>query len=215
MLRKFIFKYNTRGYPNELILPVTPESFQVESGIKIETINIHQIGDIHLAGYGTLASIKIDCLFPAQPYPFVVGPFNPNPYVFTDAFARWAEMQLVVRFVVSDTPVNLPVLVESIQYGEKAGTNDVQASIVLREYRELKTVQKSVAASNNSRTVESQPEPPKSYTIQTGDTLSAICRNFYGDAFLYPQLAKVNGIANPSLIYAGTIIKLPAKEELT
>ena len=71
MLRKFIFKYNTRGYDNELILPVTPESFQVEKGTRMETVNIHELGDVVLAGYGTLCTLKIDCMFPAQKYPFV------------------------------------------------------------------------------------------------------------------------------------------------
>ena len=216
MLRKFIFRYNNRGYDNELILPVTPELFEIENGVKIETINIHEMGDVVLAGYGTLATIRLDCLFPAQKYPFVVGPFNPNPYVFTSAFATWAKNKMVARFVVSDTDINIPVLVESIQYGEKDGTNDVYATITLREYRELSVVQVQTAAAsgNNPRPAETPPAAPQTYTIKSGDTLSAICRSLYGDASLYPKLAKVNGIKNPNLIYAGTILKTPAKEAL-
>ena len=39
--RKFIFK----GGGKELVLPVTPESYQVEKGINVEVVNIHQLGD--------------------------------------------------------------------------------------------------------------------------------------------------------------------------
>lgn len=214
MLRKFIFKYNNRGYDNELILPVTPEAFEVEQGVKIETINIHELGDVALAGYGSLATIKIDCMFPAQKYAFVTGPFNPNPYVFTDAFAAWAKTRQVSRFVVSDTQINIPVLVESIVYGERDGTNDVYASITLREYRELGAVQVQTVAANSTRPVESAPAAPKTYTVKSGDTLSAICRSMYGDANLYPRLAKANGIANPNLIRAGAVLKIPDKGAL-
>ena len=216
MLRKFIFKYNTRGYDNELILPVTPESFQVEKGTRMETVNIHELGDVVLAGYGTLCTLKIDCMFPAQKYPFVTGPYNPNPYVFADAIARWSEMRLKVRFIVSDTTINIPVLVESIQYGEQDGTNDLYASISLREYRELSAVQVQAtqAKENNARPSETLPQNPQTYMIQSGDTLSAICRKFYGDASLYASLASYNGIKNPNLIYAGNTLKLPDRSQL-
>lgn len=44
------------------------------------------------------------------------------------------------------------------------------------------------------------------YTIQRGDTLSGIAKR-YGTT--WQELAKLNNIKNPSLIYAGTTLKLP------
>lgn len=46
------------------------------------------------------------------------------------------------------------------------------------------------------------------YTIQKGDTLSGIAAK-YGTT--YQELARINNIANPNLIYAGNIIKVPRK----
>jgi len=209
MERKFIFKSNT----GELQLPVTPPSFTIEHGIKVETVNIHTLGDVNIPGYGTLATIKIDTMFPAQPYPFAIG--HQFPYVYVDIFKKWCSERTVLRFIISDTPINLPVLVQSISYSEKDGTNDVYASITLREYRELSIVKvEQTGSGNKSRPVETSKTIPQSYVIKSGDTLSSICRKFYGDASLYPKLAAANGIKNPHLIYAGHTLKIPDKSQL-
>lgn len=49
----------------------------------------------------------------------------------------------------------------------------------------------------------------KSVTVESGDTLGAIARD-YGNGLSYTQLASLNGIPNPNLIYIGQIIKLSA-----
>lgn len=45
------------------------------------------------------------------------------------------------------------------------------------------------------------------YTVKKGDTLSSIA-NKYGNGLSYQDLADINGIANPDLIYEGQVIKL-------
>ena len=119
MKRKFIFKDGDR----EFQLPVTPPSFSVEHGIRIETLNIHTLGDVNIAGYGTLAALKIECMFPSPASPFAVD--GTDPYTYVDYFLKWCDARTVLRFVISDTPINIPVLVESINYSDRTGTNDV------------------------------------------------------------------------------------------
>lgn len=46
------------------------------------------------------------------------------------------------------------------------------------------------------------------YTVKRGDTLSGIAQSQLGSASKYKQLAAINGISNPNLIYVGQIIKL-------
>ena len=53
------------------------------------------------------------------------------------------------------------------------------------------------------------PEP-QHYTVEPGDTLSAIARRFYGDAGAYHRIAEANGIANPNLIHPGQQLVVPA-----
>lgn len=49
-----------------------------------------------------------------------------------------------------------------------------------------------------------------------GDTLSIICRRYYGrsTAKYYNALAKYNGIKNPHLIYPGRTLKIPPENVL-
>ncbi len=50
----------------------------------------------------------------------------------------------------------------------------------------------------------------KEYKIVSGDTLSEIAEKF---GTTVSELAKLNNIANPDLIYAGDTIKIPSNEE--
>ncbi len=49
------------------------------------------------------------------------------------------------------------------------------------------------------------------YTIQPGDTLSAISRQFYGAADLHPRLVRANPhvITDPDVIHPGDVIRVP------
>jgi LysM repeat protein len=50
---------------------------------------------------------------------------------------------------------------------------------------------------------------PQSYTVQRGDTLSAIAKRFYGHASEYRRIAEANNIANPDLIHPGQQLVIP------
>ena len=54
----------------------------------------------------------------------------------------------------------------------------------------------------------------QNHTVQPGDTLSGICRKYYGNANLYPKLAAYNNIKNPDLIYDGSVLKIPPASAL-
>lgn len=212
-MRKFIFR--EPGTSKEIVLPVTPERFNVSHGLKIETINIHVLGDVNMAGYGTLCAFKIDCMFPAVPYPFVHNLIYTDPYKYIQDLEVWCDARKVIRFIVSDTMVNVPVLIEDIAYGEQDGTKDVYASISLRKYRTLAAaVDASAGTQNNGREGATTAASANAHKVVSGDTLSAICKKFYGNASLYPKLAKYNNIKNANLIYVGQNINIPDKSLL-
>ena len=50
---------------------------------------------------------------------------------------------------------------------------------------------------------------PQTYTVQRGDTLSAIAKRFYGHASEYRRIAAANNIANPDLIHPGQQLVIP------
>jgi len=208
------FSFKDRVTQEELILPVTPASFELSHGVKMETINIHTLGDVNLAGYGIMPSFKVNCMFPAKYYSFNQSETLTPPYDYIWKLEAWCDKHSVLDWTI-DTLI-VPVLIESITYGEKDGTRDVYATISMRKYRQLYAVKTdSNNTGNSSRTDEStSTTTAKTYTVVSGDTLSAIARKFYGDASLYSKLAKYNNIKNANLIYVSQIINLPDKSLL-
>lgn len=208
-MRKFIF----RGGSREIVLPVTPPSFEISYGQGVQHINIHELGDVVVAGKPTLATIKIDGFFPAQPYAF--AHYFADPYSLVGVFLSWRDSGEIVRFLIPGTAVNLPVLIEDITFGERDGSNDVYFALTLTEYRFLEVSIPENATPTASRAIDSAPVTAQSYTVAKGDTLASIARKFYGDSSLAYKLATANGIKNPNLIKVGQVLTIPDKATLT
>lgn len=212
-VRQMILKDTAGG--TELILPVTPESFSVSFGRNVLKVNLHQLGDVNLWGQRRAGEVKLSAVFPASERSYAFpGGYAGNPYGAIELLKNWQNQGKILRFIVSETPVNLAVLLSEVSFGEQDGTGDVYTSITLSEYREIGAVQVRPGGSQTAaRPAESggvQPSP-QSYTIVKGDTLWAIARKFYGDASLCWKLADCNGIKNANLIFPGRTIKIPDK----
>lgn len=126
----------------ELVLPVTPSEYERLTGNNIETANIYGLGDVHIASGARLDSISITSLLPAMPYLFVPGSFR-EPAYYIDVLQGWQTAKSVIRYIVRGTTINIPVLVESLSYGERDGTNDIYYTLTLAEYRYTETVEEA------------------------------------------------------------------------
>ena len=196
-------------------MPVTPDHYEIGHGQRIELVNIHQLGDVSLAGTPTLCTVTMDLLLPCGPRTYSIpDPKEPEWYLWH--LRQWVDEKTLLRFIVSDTYINLPVWLEDFRTGERDGTNDVYCTVTLREYRDLSVRQTNPYTQNTTRAVESPPATAQQYIVQAGDCLSRICRQFYGDgtAAVYNKLAAYNGIKNPHLIYPGQVVQLPPLAQL-
>jgi len=56
------------------------------------------------------------------------------------------------------------------------------------------------------------PKANRTYTVQSGDTLSKISKQFYGDANKYMQIFEANRdqLKDPNVIKVGQVLKIPA-----
>lgn len=205
-----------------LTLPVTPAGCAWGVGRNLETINISQLGDVYRpGGRSRFSGEALECLLPAQDYPWMEPGAIANPQYYLDILTAWAAAGEPVRYIVSGTQINTQVYLESVEWRERDGTGDVYASIWMREYTDLEAREVAAAdpmdsaTGNASRPVEGSGSN-QSYTIVRGDTLSTICRRYYGkySATYYNALAKYNGIRNPHLIYPGTTITIPPESVL-
>lgn len=206
-MRKFILK--DTGTRSEFVFPVTPSGFKLSHGMRVETVNIHSIGDINIAGGGTLAQIQIECSFPSQLYPFVCVSNLRDPYWYVKRFRKWIDEKTILRFIVSGTKINIPVLVQEIHYGEKDGTGDVIATITFREYRTVKAPKTEILQSETERSVEGQVQQETTYVTKYGDTLPAISRKFFGNASLVTAITAINSIVNPSMLLPRIKLTIP------
>lgn len=203
-----------------LVLPVTPEGYEWTTGKNMETVNISQLGDVYLPGGRTRHTGAISCMLPAQDYPFCEAGAVSSPQFYLDTLKLWAAGKTVVRFIVTGTEINAAVYIEEVTETEKDGTGDVYCTIRLREQVDLEAREVSVsdtddATGNNGRASEATGGESV-YRVVAGDTLSMLCRRYYGNgtAKYYNALAKYNSIANPHLIYVGQTLRIPSKEVL-
>ena len=70
----------------------------------------------------------------------------------------------------------------------------------------------NVTSVNDQLTVEKSEPESKWYTVASGDTLSKISKQFYGDANKYQQIFEANKpmLSSPDKIYPGQVLRIPA-----
>lgn len=59
--------------------------------------------------------------------------------------------------------------------------------------------------------IENEPEQTNFYTVRSGDTLSKIAKEYYGDAMKYPVIFEANKpmLSDPDKIYPGQTLRIP------
>ena len=220
--RRIIFVNLTTG--QEVVLPVTPQQYVIDRGVAIETVNLTGFGDVPLAGDRTLFSETLEFMLPVQAYPFNDVTAMLDPYYYIDFFELTGDNRQVCRFIVSDSPTQCEVLLENLRYRQQEGTGDYYCTLAMRRHRQPNPVRlvgddqstaQAATVSTPARATETPAQTAvQNHTVQPGDTLSGICRQYYGNANLYPKLAAYNGIQNPDLIYDGRVIKIPPASAL-
>lgn len=182
-------------------LPVIPSSFEVSIPHQNTTVNINQLGEINLIGKTGLMSMTIESFFPNQQYSFCLYRDFQKPYEYTKQLLKWKESGRPIRVIVTGTPINYAMAIESLTYSEVDGTGDVYFNLELKEYKFIK-----VPSSNTLTTPTTQRETKSlatNYTVQKGDTLWLIAKKVTGDGVNYKAIAQKNNITNPDKIQIG------------
>ncbi len=184
-----------------LRLPVIPSSFEVNIPHQNTTVNVTNLGEVNLIGKTGLMNMTIESFFPNQDYSFCLYKGYPKPYEYIKQLLKWKESGRPIRVIVTGTPINYAMAIESLTYSEVDGTGDVYFSLELKEYKFIKT------PSSNTLTTPTTQRETKSltthYTVQRGDTLWLIAKKVTGDGTNYKAIAQKNNITNPDKIYIG------------
>ena len=190
-------------------LPVIPSSFEVNIPHQNTTVNITQLGEINLIGKTGLMNMIIESFFPNQQYNFCLYKDFHRPYEYIKQLLKWKDSGKPIRVIVTGTPINYAMAIESLTYSEVDGTGDVYFSLELKEYKFISTSTVRTTTTKNGTTLTTPTTSrevkvsAKSYTVKAGDTLWLIAKKLTGDGSNYKAIAKKNNITNPDKIYIG------------
>lgn len=210
-------------------LPVNPEQIDSNSVQAIEKYEILKLGQIAIPTHMELTEYSFEVELPKEAYHYVEtsGDFK-DADTYLNLFRVWRDSKEPIRFIASNgigDDINTLVLIESLSIIEKAGEEgDKYVSFQLLEYREfgkkLMVVEEiqslsigTVKAKKKKITPEkTNPKSTGSYIVQTGDTLWAIAKKYYGNGAKYTKIADANKdkVKNPSLIKPGWKLVIPS-----
>jgi len=223
-------------YLDKVLLPVAPSKLSIKINNKNKTMTLINDGEINILKKSGLSDVSFDFLLPNVKYPF--AKYKSNHFRDADYYLKRIEKLkrnneplrfMVVREMQNGDELfdtNMRVSIEDYSISEDANDGvDVTVSIKLKQYQDystktviitepivvnaiVTTVQAvTVAPPVEARSVESPPAP-QTYTVVEGDCLWNICKQYLGDGSKYQEIATLNGISNPNLIYPGQVINL-------
>ena len=109
------------------------------------------------------------------------------------------------------------VEIEEFTWGEEDPTGDISFSLTLREDRKpiipVSVLETEAPAAPEGGSGRSGPEttPPTTYTVKSGDCLSAIAKKLTGSSDWHAIYEQNKGIigGNPNRIYPGQVLTIP------
>ena len=111
---------------------------------------------------------------------------------------------------------DLGLAAEDLEIRFDDGTATIEGSVATQEDREKIILAvgnvEGVSKVDEEIDVVDESAQAKMYTVVSGDTLSKIAKEYYGDASKYPTIFEANKpmLKNPDLIYPGQVLRIPA-----
>lgn len=205
---------NFNNGEDSLRLPVLPPSISFSKTNGNTTVNINEIGDINLIGKTGLGEITIESFFPSQEYSFCTHTGFPTAQECISLIEKWMQSGKPVRLIITETNLNYAMAIETFTCGESDGSGDINFTLVLKEYRFIKTTTSNKTQTKNGTTItkKSTKRETKSvgtkYTVQKGDTLWTISKRFTGNGANWEAIAKANNITDPYKLPIGKVLTI-------
>jgi LysM repeat protein len=216
-------------YMDGVRYPVTPSKVSIKTGNNNKTINLINEGEVNVTKSAGLMDISFDLLLPNSKYPFAVytdGYQNAGYYI--GLLQELKQNQKKFQFILSrSTPTgnnlhntNITVTMEDLTIADdtKEGM-DAKATVKLKEWREYGTKTVKLNTSSNTVTITEEraessdaPTGGTTYTVQKGDSLWKIAKQFYGDGSQYTKIYNANTgtLSDPNKIYTGQVLAIPS-----
>lgn len=207
-----------------MLLPVTPENYEVTTEEQVETVKLATIGDINIPTFNTPKAISIEGIFSTNENRYLNKNLIPelikNTIDYVNVINKWKEEHDIIRVLIVprgtiESRLDAKFYIKSLSInGEYEAIGDIGYIIYCVEYRE-EIEGKSTETTNTRSVPESKKEPaePKqrTYTVKKGDSLWNISRKYYGNGNQYAKILSANKgkIKNANLIYPGQTFVIP------
>jgi len=204
-------------------LPVMPGALEISESANGKTYDIVALGEINVIKNLKLTEYEFSSLFPAQRYPFVTIQTLLKPIEYVKLIVKWMESRQPIRFIFTSDHYDINTLasIESFDWKEVAGgAGDIDYDISLKRYVPYaakkveissQTPSAAVVAATAAPARPDETQQPKTYTLVSGDTLWAVAKKFLGNGARWPEIQKLNGIAEAEIkrLQIGRVLKLP------
>lgn len=191
------------------LLPVTPSKYEIEYANNVEVVNAI-IGDVNIPTSYKLSNVMLEGFFTVKNYPYVnKKTYNANTCMdYVELIKMLVAYKRIIRLIVAkdnETKINLPFIVEYINYYEEDGSGDIYYKISLKEYRSISLGNETQRVANNVA------KTARIHVVTETDTLKNIARKYYGNAELWTKIYEANKdkIKIPEKIYLNQEFIIP------
>lgn len=203
------------------ILPVLPATIEIKEDGDNKTYDVVNLGEVNVINKPKLTTLNIESYFPKNKGPYVSTDEFFSPSFYIKKIREWRRKNKKIRFIFTGGPIKINHLfsIENFKYSERGGeVGDIYYSIELKKYKRYYSRKAKIVENNSNgitietsstETRESDKENPKTYTIISGDTLWHIAKKYLGDGNRYNEIASLNNISNPDLIFPGQVLNIP------
>lgn len=216
--------YITDLVNNQVIqLPMLPESVDIQYGTNFLSYSIMDIGDVKLPNGETVTELSWDGIFPGadkQNAPYLHGTWT-DPKNLQNAFNAMRKAGDKLRVLITETPINNEVYINTFEVKYSGGNNDYNYSINFTAAKKI-TVS-TISTANNAVSVKPSSRPaapkPKTVTVKKGDSLWELAQKYLGNGKRYPAIYSLNKALidqhtkknhdSKYTIYVGETLKLP------
>ena len=215
------------------LLPLAPSKLRVRVGSTNEVISLVSMGDYNTLKTIGLKDFNFDIILPYHPLPGMATAdnFRPPIYYLTKFEEHKANKKPVRLIITRATQTGADIFTTNIFVGFEDYNIDEEAGfegevVVQLRFREAREPQKALSEVVKTYTevtdgqekiiaeVTQEPErpekpKPRKHTVVRGDTLWGIAKRELNDGRRYMEIARLNNIPNPNLIFVGQVLRLP------
>lgn len=211
---------------DDMTFPMSPEEIVVSCDTRFQSYDIMNAGEIKLPAGEELTHFSWNCILPGEKRQKkdkdgnLIAPYlhvsHGDPKKIQEWFSYLRVNRIKCKLLVTETPINHDVYLESYTMNYSGGFGDYNCDISFVHAKELKvSTENSGTAETTKATIPAEQQRPakqqeNSYIVKKNDCLWDIAQSKLGSGSRYMEIAELNGISNPKLIQEGQTLLLPA-----